>query len=119
MKAFNLRLAKQGHPVCTRDGHNARIVCWDYNSVVNDNRPIIALISEGENEVAVVRGLDGKVSQNEESNLDLMMDMDGWELGYKDAVAETCKWLKKEFKAWNRISVEAIIDKYYNEIMEE
>lgn len=45
--------------------------------------------------------------------------IDAWRDGYKEAVAETCKWLKKEFKAWNRISVEAMTDKYYEEIMEE
>lgn len=26
MKPFNLELAKQGHPVCTRDGQKVRIV---------------------------------------------------------------------------------------------
>lgn len=43
MKSFNLELAKQGHPVCTRDGRQARIVSFDID---NDNYPIIALIKK-------------------------------------------------------------------------
>jgi len=29
MKPFNLELAKQGHPICTRDGRNVRSICFD------------------------------------------------------------------------------------------
>lgn len=29
MKEFDLEKAKAGHPVCTRDGHEARILCFD------------------------------------------------------------------------------------------
>lgn len=29
MKNFDLQKAKEGHPVCTRDGRKARIVCFD------------------------------------------------------------------------------------------
>jgi len=36
------------------------------------------------------------VPQNEESNLDLMMDMDDWELGYKDAVDKAYNWLLEQ-----------------------
>ena len=43
--------------------------------------------------------------------------IDAWRDGYKEAVAETCKWLKKEFRTFNPISVEAMTDKYYEEIM--
>lgn len=41
MKEFNLELAKQGKPVCTRDGHKARILCFDKK---DDEYPIIALV---------------------------------------------------------------------------
>lgn len=43
MEPFNLELAKQGHPVCTKDGRQARIVSFDID---NDNYPIIALIKK-------------------------------------------------------------------------
>ena len=45
--------------------------------------------------------------------------VEGYEQGYKEAVEKTCKWLEKEFKAWNRISVEVMTDEYYEEIMGE
>lgn len=40
LKPFNLDAAKQGKPVCTRDGCKARIICFDRK----DNTPIVALI---------------------------------------------------------------------------
>lgn len=41
MKPFNLEEAKAGKPVCTRDGRDVRILCFD---VKNENFPIIALV---------------------------------------------------------------------------
>lgn len=40
MKKFDLELAKQGHPVQTRNGRPVRIICWDRKS----EYPIVALI---------------------------------------------------------------------------
>lgn len=42
MKNFDLEKAKAGYPVRTRDGHEARIICFDRE---NDN-PIVALIKK-------------------------------------------------------------------------
>lgn len=39
MKPFNLEEAKAGKPVCTRDGRDARIICF------NDNNPLIKIIA--------------------------------------------------------------------------
>jgi hypothetical protein len=45
MKEFNLELSKQGHPVCTRDGRPARVICWDCkNHMGEDDTPIVALV---------------------------------------------------------------------------
>lgn len=41
MKEFNLDLAKAGHPVQTRSGKPARIICFDR---IDNNYPIIALV---------------------------------------------------------------------------
>ena len=43
MKQFNLQQAKAGAPVCTREGKDVRIVCFDAK---RGNEPIIALIQE-------------------------------------------------------------------------
>lgn len=52
MKQFDLKLAKAGHPVCTRDGRKARIVCYDRQS--RDNMPILALVEDGMTHEGVV-----------------------------------------------------------------
>lgn len=58
MKPFNLELAKQGKPVCTRDGKPARIICFDRNS---PTFPIVALVSETDgNEYTREHALNGK-----------------------------------------------------------
>ena len=45
MKPFDINLAKQGHPVCTRDGRPARVICWDCkNHMGEDDTPIVALV---------------------------------------------------------------------------
>lgn len=43
MKEFDLELAKQGHPVCTRDGRHARIICFNCKT---PNYPIVALVEQ-------------------------------------------------------------------------
>ena len=45
MKTFDLELAKKGFPVCTRDGRDARIICFDRN---DSEAPIVALVKEKE-----------------------------------------------------------------------
>lgn len=41
MKEFDFNKAKEGHPVVTRDGRKARIICFD---VKDEKLPIVALI---------------------------------------------------------------------------
>ena len=41
MKPFNLEEAKAGKPVCTRDGRDVRILCFDLKST---SRPIVAAV---------------------------------------------------------------------------
>lgn len=43
MKKFDIELAKAGHPIQTRDGKPARIICYD--RVSSSNNPIVALVS--------------------------------------------------------------------------
>lgn len=45
-KPFNLEEAKAGKPVCTRDGHKARIICFDAGM---GEYPVIALVESIEN----------------------------------------------------------------------
>ena len=43
LKPFDIQKAIEGKPVCTRDGHKARIICFDYNGETGDY-PIVALV---------------------------------------------------------------------------
>ena len=70
LKPFDLQKAKQGKPVCTRDGRKARIICFDRK----DNTPIVALI-ECVNHAEILQCVhnDGKCFHYDTSNNDLMM----------------------------------------------
>lgn len=73
MKEFNLEEAKNGKEVCTRDGHAARIICFDRKSNIKyDN--IIALITDDNNiEIAYYYDNNGKYCKCKESKNDLVM----------------------------------------------
>lgn len=66
-KPFDLEAAKKGKPVCTRDGREARIICFDRMGVY----PVVALVQKGGIEMCHFYTTDGKCV--EESNYDLMM----------------------------------------------
>ena len=56
MKQFNLEAAKQGAPVCTNIGEPVEIIKYDYRG----EHPIIAIVDQGERQVARLYDLDGK-----------------------------------------------------------
>lgn len=77
MKPFDIEKAKAGHPVCTRDGRKARIICFD---VKGDDYPIIALIDDGESEYTRYYNKKGK-TEDYPDGYDLMMATEkrtGW-----------------------------------------
>ena len=81
LKSFDLEAAKAGKPVCTRDGHKARIICFDrkgYNMF-----PIVALIMNGdrESDIYTYRPNGTWDNSGNESDKDLMMlpeKKEGW-----------------------------------------
>lgn len=87
MKPFDIELAKQGKPVCTRDGRPVRILCYDFKSL--ENTPIMALIKLNERQEGVVHYyIDGKHFENGINDLDLMMvseKKEGWINLYKNS----------------------------------
>ena len=95
MREFDLEKAKAGHPVQTRDGHKARIICFDRKDSCFQ---IIALIDyseeEGVNvgadkgEVAFTYTLTGRNLFDRECESDLVMapeKHEGWVNFYRDA----------------------------------
>ena len=114
LKEFNLEEAKQGKPVCTRDGRKARIICFDFK---NDDYPLVAAVEEHEGkEVTLMYTNKGFFYKSEKKdNLDLMMlpeKKEGWlnivkgtdgsycckgevHSGYNDAILENINVLEK------------------------
>ena len=78
LKPFDLEAAKAGKSVCTRDGHKARIICFDRK----DNTPIVALIERVDGiEILQCFYNDGKYFHDPTSDNDLMMlpeKHEGW-----------------------------------------
>lgn len=77
LKPFDIQKAKEGKPVCTRDGRKARIICFDLN---NDEYPIVAAITNNGKEDELykydINGINGTIGI-----LDLMMlpeKKEGW-----------------------------------------
>lgn len=85
MKPFNIKEAKAGKSVCTREGKPARIICWDRK---DDTYPIIALITEDGHEDTISLTIEGKYySDGENGCYDLMMvseKKEGWVNVYYD-----------------------------------
>ena len=77
MKPFDIELAKQGKPVCTRDGRKARIICFDRNH----QYPVVALIEckDGEEMIAAFTK-DGETDYEPKNNSLMMLTekKEGW-----------------------------------------
>ena len=90
LKPFDIQKAREGKPVCTRDGRRARILCFDMNSF--NNHIIVALITEENGTESIYSYTsEGKWKETETEN-DLMMlpeKKDGWVNVYKDSVYDT------------------------------
>ena len=93
LKPFSLEAAKSGKPVCTRDGRNVRIICFDRISG-DDYYKIVACVTafDGDFEEVLFYGIDGYIvdSQNPKGE-DLMMlpeKKEGWVNVYKECDRE-------------------------------
>lgn len=81
MKPFNLEEAKAGKPVCTRDGKDVRIICWDWKNPSSIS--IIALVKEEKDGESIQKYTkDGKYyADGSECDADLFMKPEkheGW-----------------------------------------
>ena len=88
LKPFDLKKAKQGKPVCTRDGRKARIICFDRDWDMH----IVALVADPLGESVHYYLSNGKVGFDRQLDDDLMMlpeKKEGWVNVYKDSVYDT------------------------------
>ena len=89
LKPFDIKKAREGKPICTRDGRKARIICFD----AKGDYPIVALIESGNIEGVQQYMIDGHCTKAmSECYGDLMMlpeKKEGWVNVYKDSVFDT------------------------------
>ena len=74
MKPFDIELAKQGHPIQTRDGRPVRIICYDRKSHLGIY-PIIALVPMKEDREDIIYYTKKGIYSNtgKQTGLDLFM----------------------------------------------
>ena len=111
LKTFNLELAKQGKPVCTRDGRKARIICFDGKG----DQPIIALVEAKGNKDALIEKVERyfinghSVFEVRETNNDLMMlpeKKEGWIIVSKNAtIYDSLEKAKESFDSDKELCV--------------
>ena len=71
MKPFDIEKAKAGEAVCTRDGRDVRIVCYDK---AGDDYPILALVMVDDHEIMHSFSVSGyQLSKGVQSKSDLFM----------------------------------------------
>ena len=108
LKPFDLQKAKQGTPVCTRDGRKARIICFD----AKGDKPIIALVEMGTAETPNNYPIDGKAVSAKEASCDLMMlpeKKEGWVNVYKGGLLDTKSYPTKK-EAFDKACPEGYVD---------
>ena len=112
LKPFDIQKAREGKPVCTRDGRKARIICFDAKRM---HQPIIALITQY-NGVEYIETYysNGCFNDdiNSQSDYDLMMlpeKKEGWIVIHKEAIydKETAEKIARETTA-NVIRIQKI-----------
>lgn len=78
MKEFNLEEAREGKPVCTRDGRKARIICFDRK---DSHYPVVALVQgEKDNEMIIQCSSNGEFHGSNKDNSLIMETVkhEGW-----------------------------------------
>lgn len=96
LKPFSLELAKQGKPVCTRDGRKARIICFDKKG----DFPIVALTDDRnyKEEGVNLYDINGKGSNRCFNLMMLPEKKEGWIIVSKNAtIYDSLEDAKKSF----------------------
>ena len=113
LKPFDIQKAREGNPVCTRDGRKARIICFDSKN--DPQRPIVALVEHNDNELLYEYTIEGKERFSHISTTgtsDLMMlpeKKEGWVNVYKGGLLDTKSYPTKK-EAFDKACPEGYID---------
>lgn len=110
LKSFDIEAAKAGKPVCTRNGHKARIICFDAKS----SKPVIALITRKSDDYEEGYSFyeDGRACGDKNNDYDLMMlpeKKEGWVNVYKGGLLDTKSYPTKK-EAFDKASPKGYVD---------
>ena len=97
LKPFDLEAAKQGKPVCTRDGRRARIICFDKEK---DIYPLIVLVSD-KSGYEIINQYKANGAHPTIPDNDLMMlyeKKEGWVNVYRSQIYNTLEKAKEASK---------------------
>lgn len=100
MRPFNLEEAKAGKPVCTRDGRDVRIICFDRKNIINC--PIVALIPKSSYEDVRLYSLEGVGFDSDEKLFMKSEKKTGWINIYKDNIRGNHIFNTKEEALFNK-----------------
>ena len=109
LKPFDIQKAREGYPVYTRDGHKARIICFDLK---NDEYPIVAAVENDSSETLFSYTTNGEIADGIESDKDLMMlpeKKEGWVNVYKGGLLYTKSYPTKK-EAFDKACPEGYVD---------
>ena len=91
LKPFDIQKAREGKPVCTRDGRKTRILCYDFKQ--NEEYPILVAVENKDGkECALLYSNDGVSEMYKSSNNELAMlpeKKEGWVNVYKERIYST------------------------------
>lgn len=111
LKLFDIQKAREGKPVCTRDGRKARIICFDLQSI--EKTPIVAAVQVTDKQEVIANYYEnGQQFINGISELDLMMlpeKKEGWVNMYKDGLLDTKSYPTKK-EAFDKASPKDYVD---------
>ena len=113
LKPFDIQKAREGKPVCTRDGRKARIICFDRKDI----KPIVALVTFMDGTSVIEKAFyyfeDGyHLSKNDKNNYDLMIlpeKKEGWVNVYKGGLLDTKSYPTKK-EAFDKACPEGYVD---------
>ena len=106
LKPFDLEAAKQGKPVCTRDGRKARILCFD-RFCCDEISTIVACVlsKDGKDENVIIYSSDGFMADKQHPCADDLMMLlekkDGWVNIYRSQIYNNLEKAKEAYKRTN------------------
>lgn len=111
LKPFDIQKAREGKPVCTRDGRKVRVLCYDFKQ--NEEYPILVAVENKDGKECALLYSNGGISEMyKSSNNELAMlpeKKEGWVNVYKGGLLDTKSYPTKK-EAFDKACPEGYVD---------